>query len=107
MAGFLNRLLSKGPFEVHFEGKTTVEVERGTTLMEAADLAKVELDRVCEGNCSCSTCKVLVLKGAKNLSRMNDDEREVLGKKMVEQGHRLSCQTQVKGPVHVQIPEYF
>jgi len=107
MAGFLNRLLRKGPFEVHFEGKATVEVERGTSLMQAADLAKVELDRVCGGTCSCCTCKVLVLKGAYNLSKMDPAERSVLGEKFVEEGHRLSCQTQVKGPVHVQIPEYF
>ena len=107
MAGFLNRFLNKGPFEVDFEGKATVEVEAGTTLMEAADLAEVELDRVCGGNCSCCTCKVLVLKGANNLSKMDSDERSILGEKFVEEGHRLSCQTKVLGIVHVQIPEYF
>ena len=97
----------KGSTEVHFSTGVVVEVESGTTIMAASKKADVEIDSYCDQSCSCSTCKVLVLDGAKKLSKMNSDEREVLGPKLVKQGYRLSCQAQVNGKVKVEVPEYF
>jgi ferredoxin len=105
--GFFNRLMAKGPCEVHFDADTRVEVEHGTSIRDAGNKAGIEIDSFCDGCCSCSTCKVLVREGAKSLSKMNPDEEKVLGKKLVKEGYRLSCQAKVQGTVHVDVPEYF
>ena len=107
MAGFFNRWTKKGPCEVHFAEGPAVEVDSGTSIMDAGKKAGIEIDSFCGGCCSCSTCKVLVQDGAKKLSKMSEGERKVLGEKLVQQGYRLSCQAQVQGVVHVKVPEYF
>ena len=107
MAGFFDIFKTKGPCEVRFETGELVEVERGTTVIEAAESAGIEIDSHCGRSCSCSTCKVLVRDGSKNLSKMAPNEAHVLGEKMVKEGYRLSCQACVQGTVHVEVPEYF
>ena len=107
MAGFFNRWSKKGPCEVHFADGPTVQVEPGTSIMDAGKQANVEIDSFCGGTCSCSTCKVLIRDGAKKLSKMAPNEQAVLGEKLVKEGYRLSCQATVQGVVHVEIPEYF
>ena len=103
----LGKLGKKSAAEVHFSTGVVAEVENGTTIMAASKTVDVEIDSYCDQSCSCSTCKVLILDGAKKLSKMNSDEREVLGAKLVKQGYRLSCQAQINGKVKVEVPEYF
>ena len=107
MAGLFGIFKKNGPCEVHFGEETSIEVDRGTTIIEAAEKAGPEIDSHCGRSCSCSTCKVLIQDGSKNLSKMMPNEEGVLGTKMVKQGYRLSCQAKVEGVVHVEIPEYF
>lgn len=77
----------------------------GTTILEAALAAGVEIEHNCGGNCACSTCHVIVESGMENLSETSDDEEEML---FVATGltldSRLACQAQIKGDVAVRIP---
>lgn len=107
MAGIWDRLSGRKPCEVHFEDGPSVHVDKGSALMDAGIQAGVEIDSYCGRNCSCTTCKVIVVKGAKGLSPMAADERDVLGAKRCAEGYRLSCQAKVRGVVHVRVPEYF
>jgi 2Fe-2S ferredoxin len=107
MAGIFDIFKKSGPVEVHFEGSASVEVDRGTTIIEAAEKAGLEIDSHCGRSCSCSTCEVLIRGGAKNLSKVAPNEEAVLSKKKLSSGYRLSCQAKVEGSVHVEIPEYF
>ena len=92
---------------VHFSGGPSVPIERGSTIMAAAKAGRVEIESFCGESCSCSTCKVLVLDGKKRISKMNNDERSVLGDKQSEKGYRLSCQSQVNGDITVEVPTLF
>ena len=84
----------------------TVEVETGSSILEAAMRHEVPLFHTCGGNCSCSTCRVRVLKGAENISEMESMEAEVLDSFDLKEPHRLGCQTLVLGgTVEVEIPE--
>jgi ferredoxin len=94
------------PVEVEFEGHGRGAVENGTTVLEAADLLGVDLSHYCGGNCSCGTCKVLVLAGARNLSRRESMESMVLGPGLADQGWRLACQTRILGPATLRVPEF-
>ena len=84
----------------------TLAVRSGTSILEAALEHGVPIYHTCGGNCSCSTCRVWVLDGAENLSRMGKDEADVLDAFDLKAPHRLGCQALcLKGSVVVEIPE--
>ena len=92
---------------VQFGSSDPIVVEKGTSILQAAQDNEIELEHFCGGVCSCSTCRVEVLAGGENLSPMEKEEASLLGEKRVANGDRLSCQAQVKGPVQVRIPDLF
>ena len=85
----------------------TVDVDKGSSILEAALRYDVPLYHTCGGNCSCSTCRVLVIKGAENLSKMEKNEAEVLDSFDLKAPHRLGCQSLLVGggTVVVEIPD--
>lgn len=95
-----------GPVEVRF-GAQVVRVTRGTTLLDAARTGDVDLRHYCGGNCSCGTCRVEVVSGARSLSRRQGMEEMVLGADAASRGDRLACQAQILGDVEVRIPRWF
>src|SRR4051812_1869533 len=96
--------------------KTTVEVQPGTNLREAARQAGISLysgpDRYlnCRGFGLCGTCRVLVKKGMENLSPRSFMERANLSLHPLSifagLGHeneiRLGCQVQVNGDCSIE-----
>ena len=93
--------------QIHFEDIGTFEVEKNTSILEVALQNKVELEHFCGGCCSCSTCRVEVIEGQSYLSVPEPAERSVLGEKRLEKGSRLACQSKIRGPVKVRIPDVF
>ena len=92
--------------KITFNNKVTIEVQPGLSVLEAALEHHVPVYHTCGGNCSCSTCRVLVLKGSENLSVMEDAERQVLDSFDLKAPYRLGCQTLILGgQVQVGIPE--
>ena len=93
--------------KIFFKNKNrTVDVEKGTSILEAALCHDVALYHTCGGNCSCSTCRVLILQGAEHVTPMEDMEAEVLDAFDLRPPHRLGCQTLVmSGTVEVEIPD--
>ena len=83
----------------------SIEVEEGTHLQEAAMRAGVPMGDACGGNCGCSTCHVYVIEGEDELSEMEDEEDDILGKADdVRLESRLGCQAHVgTEPATVQI----
>jgi len=100
-------LLKREPVQVSFESNGSYMVPYGTTVLEAAQLNKVELNHFCGGICSCSTCVVKIQAGNDNLSKMSPKEKLILGEFKAKQGMRLSCQTKIFGAVSLTIPEWF
>ena len=84
----------------------TFEVEKGISVLEAALRHKVPIYHTCGGNCSCSTCRVVVTGGAENLSPMDGNEAQVLDSFDLKGPHRLGCQALVFGDtVEVEVPK--
>ena len=74
----------------------TVEVEPGTTILEAARRCGAPVGSACGGNLACSTCHVWVKKGLDSLSEMEDGENDILDKAFdVRPASRLGCQAKV------------
>ena len=96
-----------GPVRVHFEGHEAVEHEAGMTLLQAAIRGGVQLPHYCGGNCSCGSCRIVIVEGAGNLSKPQGREEMVLGGNRIRNGERLGCQARIVGPVTVRIPANF
>src|ERR1700751_1425514 len=70
------------------EGKT-VEFEYGTmpydhhgkpmSFLDVAENFNIFLDHACGGACACTTCHILVKKGAEGISEPEDDELDRMG----------------------------
>jgi uncharacterized 2Fe-2S/4Fe-4S cluster protein (DUF4445 family) len=72
------------------------------TLLQAAQIAGVELSAVCGGMGTCGTCKVRLVKG--DLTPPTVDEFTELTENEIKNGTRLACQAKILGPVLIDIP---
>ena len=65
------------------------------------------LEHACGGNCACTTCHVIIRKGAQNLSEMQDDEADRLDTAWeLTPDSRLGCQAVITGDVVCELPMY-
>jgi 2Fe-2S ferredoxin len=87
------------------EGRS-VEVAAGTSLLEAADAAGVDLPSNCGGVCACTTCHVWVEAGAASLSEIEEREDDKLQEAAgLSPRSRLACQARVRDDdVVVRVP---
>jgi len=82
----------------HPKGRT-VEVLEGTSLLEAAILAGVEINSACAGKGVCGRCRVVVDGDVETRPSPNITPEEW------ESGYRLACISKVKGDCTVFVPE--
>lgn len=74
-------------------GPMEVEVEPGSSILEAAEEIHAHVGSACGGNLACSTCHVWVLQGFDSLEEMEDGEDDILDKAFdVREESRLGCQ---------------
>src|SRR6266545_6837574 len=87
-------------------GGRSAQVPLGASLLEAADLAGVELPSNCGGVCACTTCHVWVERGQGSLSEIAEREDDKLQEAAGLTLHsRLACQARVGAEdVLVRIP---
>ncbi len=84
-----------------FQGQT-IEVEPGTTILEALHTLGQDVRSDCEfGNCG--TDPVVVLSGMENLSKPVDDEEWNLKFNKFPDNVRMACVTQITGDVEVEL----
>ena len=75
----------------------SVEVDVGTSILEAALENGVNLDHNCGGVCACTTCHVIVKRGDDSLSEIDDAEDDRLSQAEGLTLHsRLGCQAVVE-----------
>jgi 2Fe-2S ferredoxin len=93
--------------KIYFKNKNvTVEVDKGCSVLEAALEYQVPIYHTCGGNASCSTCRIVVLNGERNLSIPEDAEVQVLDAFDLKPPYRLGCQALLLGgDVEVEIPD--
>lgn len=76
----------------------TAQANRGDTLLDAALNRGIALPHECGGNCSCTTCCVIIEEGMENLSAMEWPEDERLDTADERTSHsRLACQALLLG----------
>jgi 2Fe-2S ferredoxin len=84
----------------------TVEVGPGTTILDAAEAAGVDLPSNCGGVCACTTCHVWIERGLETLSEIEEREDDRLQEAAgLSARSRLGCQARVgEGDVVVRVP---
>jgi 2Fe-2S ferredoxin len=86
--------------------KLEVEVEAGTTILQAARKCGAPEGDRCGGVCACSTCHVYVVEGFDDTSEIEDEEFDILDKAFdVRMESRLGCQAKIHGDIDVEISE--
>ncbi len=71
------------------------EVEDGTSLIDICE----EVDSTFSLGCTegtCGVCELTVIKGAENVSKTNEAEKDYLDPEDLEKGMRLGCQLKVR-----------
>jgi 2Fe-2S ferredoxin len=78
------------------EGPLTIEVKRGTSVLDAAEECGARVGHACGGNLACSTCHVWVQEGIDSLPEVTDKENDIMDKAFdVRPESRLGCQARV------------
>ncbi|MCP4996897.1 MAG: ISC system 2Fe-2S type ferredoxin [Gammaproteobacteria bacterium] len=85
-----------------------VEVDKGTTICDAANANGIEIEHACEKSCACTTCHVIIREGFDSMEEATEDEDDLLDKAWgLEPDSRLSCQSEVGDEnLVVEIPKY-
>ena len=89
-------------FKVKFlPDEKEIEVDGGTTLMEAAEKAGVYINSLCGGEGVCGRCRVQVADG-----KIRADKHSIsfLSKEEIKDGYVLACQARVNESLEVVIP---
>jgi len=84
-----------------FPYETTVKVEEGTTIAEAAQRGDVFINNLCGGEGVCGECRVQVLKGE---ARAEGNPSAFLSQQELDEGFVLACQTKIHADLEVEIP---
>lgn len=82
---------------LEIEGFDPVEVEPGTTVLEACEDHGIPMESACGGFAACNSCRVEVLSGV--LSPLVDEEEPFLD----APDQRLGCQARVLGDVALRL----
>lgn len=83
----------------------TIEVEEGTSVLDAALDHEIDLEHACGGFCACTTCHIYVREGQQSISKMESEESERLEyKDGRKENSRLACQSKVYGDLILEIP---
>lgn len=82
-----------------------VDVQEHITVLDAARLIVFQDQKImtapCGGRGQCGRCRIRILEGAVN--EPTESETKLLSKDELNQGVRLACQTEVLGPVKIEI----
>lgn len=91
------------------------QVERGKTILQAAQDLGVPIESVCGGKQTCGKCRVRMEKGfftrealesrIENLTPFTAEESKFIDEREREAGYRLACRAELKGDVLIYIPE--
>jgi len=83
-----------------FPQNTTVNVEKGTSLLEAVSQAHITINNLCGGDGICGRCKMIVRE-----REVSGGITEKLTRDEIKRGFVLACMTYVKSDLVVEIPE--
>ncbi len=95
-------LSPSGNVSVTINGKETISVPQGGSLLSTLSQEGIFLPSACGGKGSCGQCKLQVPEGGGDIL---DSERGQFTRKQVKEKWRLGCQCKVKGDLKIRVPD--
>jgi NADH:ubiquinone oxidoreductase, Na(+)-translocating, F subunit len=97
------KITPKGTVQIDInDGKKTLAVNPGDSLMNTLAGQKIFLPSACGGKANCGQCKVQVLEGG---GEILPTETGFFNRKQIKEGWRLGCQVKVKDNLKIQVAE--
>jgi len=81
--------------------KKNIEVNKGTTALEALERAGINIDTPCTGKGICGKCKILINTG---ITTATPIEEELLSEEEIKKGFRLACQAKLFKDSIIEVP---
>ena len=81
-----------------------IKVNQNLSILEAANLAGIDLVSFCGGKGSCGKCKVIIEKG-KIEESITKKEKDFLSEDQLNENFRLACQIKINDNLIIRIPE--
>jgi adenylate cyclase len=94
-------LIRHRAIRVAYPDGRTVNIQPGSTILEASRIGNIPHAAVCGGRGRCSTCRVRILAGDATLPPPSLEELKVLARVGAAPGTRLACQARPQGYVKV------
>jgi uncharacterized 2Fe-2S/4Fe-4S cluster protein (DUF4445 family) len=89
-------------YQVKFlPSETTIEVEPGTDVMQAAENAGVHINNLCGGKGICGKCRVKIAGGQ---IRADSNSISLLSKEEIAEGYVLACRMKIDSDMEILIP---
>ncbi len=86
----------QNPLTLKVFAPITIDVQPGTTILDAAEECGARVGHACGGNLACSTCHVWVHEGVDTLPEVTDKENDIMDKAFdVRAESRLACQARL------------
>jgi ferredoxin, 2Fe-2S len=85
----------------------TIEVNPQKSLLKHFHDNRLDWMHACGGKGRCTTCKVIIINGAENISPLTPAELRYQDMKALNAGERLSCQARPMGDITVLVPEEY
>lgn len=95
-------LSPSGQVAITINGKDTLTVDQGSSLLSTLAEHDVYLPSACGGKGSCGQCKCQVVAGG---GEILDSEKGHFTRKQIKEGYRLGCQCKVKGDLQIKVPD--
>jgi len=95
-------LSPSGNVNLTINGKETISVAQGASLLSTLAENNVYLPSACGGKGSCGQCKCQVVSGG---GEILDSEKGQFTRKQIKEGWRLGCQCKVKGDISIKVDD--
>lgn len=95
-------LTPSGKVKVTINGKDTIEVNQGGTILSTMAENNIYLPSACGGKGSCGQCKVQVPEGG---GEILDSEKGQFTRKQIKDNWRLGCQCKIKGDISINVDD--
>ncbi|MCQ2216897.1 MAG: NADH:ubiquinone reductase (Na(+)-transporting) subunit F [Paludibacteraceae bacterium] len=97
-----NYLVPSGKVKITMNGEAPIEVESGSSLLNALSAKGVYLPSACGGKGACGQCKCQVVEGG---GEILPSEKGFFSRKEQKDHWRLGCQVKVKGDMALKVSE--
>ena len=85
------------------EFSTSIEFNGSQNLLELLNASKVSISQSCDGNGTCTTCRVLVIENLDSFGDRTEIECERATERSFLKSERLACQCEINNSAEIKI----